>query len=371
MNSGGYFSAEDVRSAAQGQWVGVLGGLGVRTDLLRPRHGPCPGCGGRDRFRFDDLGGTGSFLCSQGGGEVLAGDGIALLAHCLNVEWKEAVQRLGEYLGLRAQGGGPRREAGPAVSAAPTAKENKRPEVDEAALWEFTRGVPELDRSFFSRRSKVDPKTVDAASFLEYLYAPGERVLVFTDWRSQGDFLFEAGGRGGFRLSAQRGVKAVRSALPAGGENGVWYLVQPVTGGWEVNQKHLQGSDQPAKWTRRSEVNVTAWRYLVLENDTIPEKEWLKVLGNLPFPLAAMYTSGGRSVHALVRWEMGSKPEWDRLRDIVRRVLCPLGADPGAMSAVRLSRLPGCRRGNGMQELIYLNPSPEAQEVRMMREVRP
>jgi hypothetical protein len=368
--SGGYFAAADVRRAAQGQWVSVLGAFGVRTELLRPRHGPCPGCGGRDRFRFDDLAGTGSFLCSQGGGEVLAGDGISLLAHCLNIQWKEAVQKLGHHLGLKSQGGGHRREAGPAVAPAPEARENKRPEVDEAALWEFTHGVPDIDREFFSRRSKVDVRGVDPASFLESLYRHGERVLIFTDWRSQGDFLYEAGGRGGFRLSAQRGVRAVPSALPGGGENGVWFLVQPVTGTWEVNQKHLQGSAEPAKWTRRSEVNVTAWRYLVLENDTIPEADWLKVLANLPFPLAALYTSGRRSVHALVKWEMGSKPEWDRLRDIVRRLLCPLGADPGALSAVRLSRLPGCRRGKGMQELIYLNPNPESVEVRMLREER-
>jgi len=41
---------------------------------LSGRHCPCPMCGGRDRFRFDDKDGRGTFYCSGCG----AGDGVAL-----------------------------------------------------------------------------------------------------------------------------------------------------------------------------------------------------------------------------------------------------------------------------------------------------
>ena len=37
--------------------------------------GTCPMCGGKDRFRFDDKGGRGTWICSQCG----AGDEIELV----------------------------------------------------------------------------------------------------------------------------------------------------------------------------------------------------------------------------------------------------------------------------------------------------
>jgi len=97
----------------------------------------------------------------------------------------------------------------------------------------------------------------------------------------------------------------------------------------------------------------------------------------MPLPIVAMYSSGGRSVHALVRANAASKPEWDELRDVMSQWLCPLGADGGALSAVRLSRLPGCYREGKkdkdgrlakfaepkMQELIWLNPKARARPL--------
>ena len=66
--------AANVKAAATGRWPGILAELGVPESALRNRHGPCPGCGGRDRFRFDNRDGRGTFICSQGGNDELAGD---------------------------------------------------------------------------------------------------------------------------------------------------------------------------------------------------------------------------------------------------------------------------------------------------------
>lgn len=44
----------DVRTAAAGRWRAILLSLGVNERALSGKHGPCPLCGGRDRFRFDD-----------------------------------------------------------------------------------------------------------------------------------------------------------------------------------------------------------------------------------------------------------------------------------------------------------------------------
>ena len=68
------------KAAARGQWQMLLPALGISEEHLSGRHGPCPGCGGKDRFRFDDKD-DGRWICSQGGGSPASGDGIDLLIH--------------------------------------------------------------------------------------------------------------------------------------------------------------------------------------------------------------------------------------------------------------------------------------------------
>jgi putative DNA primase/helicase len=60
---------------ARDRWREILPQLGVETRFLTNKHGPCPLCGGRDRFRFDDKDGSGSYYCNQCG----AGVGIIML----------------------------------------------------------------------------------------------------------------------------------------------------------------------------------------------------------------------------------------------------------------------------------------------------
>jgi hypothetical protein len=368
-----YYSISDVRVSAQGRWRDVLGRFGVRGGLLEGRHGPCPGCGGKDRFRFDDLGGAGTFVCSQGSGDLLSGDGLKLLGHVKGWDWKRCVKEVGDMLNVAVRSGRPSKvDVG--VAPEPRSDPAPRPEIDEAAVAECTRGVPAVDKWWLSRRSPVDVAGMNAGEFLSAVFAPGERVLVFTSQLSQGDFLWWCG-RGGWRLSQERGVRATASALPEGGPDGVWYLVQPVTGQWVVNATTKWDAESrtrsvQGKWTRRSQPNVTAWRHFVLESDVLPEAVWLRVLAALALPIVAIYSSGKRSMHALVRFPVACKAEWDAARNMLRQIVCPLGADPGALSAVRLSRLPGCRRGHRMQELIYLDPSAAGRAIELMPEVR-
>lgn len=214
-------------------------------------------------------------------------------------------------------------------------------------------------------RMQVEDPRATAALFLETMYALGDRVLVFTSFYSQGDFLVEIGGATR-RMGDKPGVAAVPSPLPTGGREGVWFLTAPSDGAW----KPVPDVENP-RMGRRHEACVTRFPFVLLESDHAPEALWLRALMLLPVPIAALYTSGGKSVHALVRLDCAAKAEFDRCRDIVRAVLCPLGADGAAMTAVRLSRLPGClrlgkRNPDGykrfdsprLQRLIYLNPNP-------------
>lgn len=65
----------ELREQAKGRWRSILPQLGVSPKFLENRQGPCPICGGKDRFRFDDKDGEGTWYCNACG----AGDGTRLI----------------------------------------------------------------------------------------------------------------------------------------------------------------------------------------------------------------------------------------------------------------------------------------------------
>jgi hypothetical protein len=383
----GYFPVSAVLQAARGRWRDVLGRFGVKVELLSAGHGPCPGCGGRDRFRFDDQDGDGTFICSQGGGGNLAGNGLALMVHCTGWDWKVCVERVGALLlpdsarvgdvGDSGSNPMPRSIYGDDVAPMPQPPvRQKRPLFDPSALEGFVKACPAfVNEEWLLARSPVALPAVNeqgretAELFLRSIYEPGERVLVFTSYWSQGDFLWDGQG---WRLAAVPDVPAVRSELPTGGPEGVWFLNQPVDGAWHINP-----SGKEAKLGRRHSACVTRWPFLVLESDVAAPDLWLRAVALLPLAVAAIYTSGGRSIHALVRLDAEDKPTFDWARDELAQVLCPLGADAAAMTAVRLTRLPGMLRHGGkdaegklrryerprLQRLLWLNPGAEIKPI--------
>jgi hypothetical protein len=83
--------AEGIHRCLADQWPLTLVRLGIPIKALRNKHGPCPGCGGTDRFRFDhERRGKGSFWCNN----VKSGDGFALLQHVYGWSFTEAVARV-------------------------------------------------------------------------------------------------------------------------------------------------------------------------------------------------------------------------------------------------------------------------------------
>lgn len=83
---------------ANGNWHSILTRLGVPAEFLVNRHGSCPACGGKDRFRFDDKQGKGTFICGQMDG--LSGDGITLVQHLFDCDFKTAIQHVKGALGI-------------------------------------------------------------------------------------------------------------------------------------------------------------------------------------------------------------------------------------------------------------------------------
>jgi hypothetical protein len=189
------------------------------------------------------------------------------------------------------------------------------------------------------------PVNCSADEFLSAIFEPAEKTLIFNSYRSQG-YLWPD--------------KALDEFARTYWPDGTWFLCNPVDGLSHINQR-LQ------RYSRRSMEAVTSWRYAVLECDHEPKETWLpvwlKILVQLPLPIVAVTDSAGRSVHALVRVDAASKEAWDNYKCSMLRRVVQLGADDGALSAVRLTRLPNTYRGDRCQELLYLNPAAQGAPI--------
>jgi putative DNA primase/helicase len=75
--------------------TGILPTLGIGESFLTGRHGPCPLCGGKDRWRWDNLEGRGTWICSKCG----AGDGIALVMQKHGWDFRQAAKQIETIIG--------------------------------------------------------------------------------------------------------------------------------------------------------------------------------------------------------------------------------------------------------------------------------
>lgn len=91
-------SLEKTRDAARGKWRGILVHFGIDEGFLKNEHGPCPLCGGKDRFRFDDMEGDGTWYCN--GCDVPAGTGMQLLMRFKNWPFDKAAREVDGILGV-------------------------------------------------------------------------------------------------------------------------------------------------------------------------------------------------------------------------------------------------------------------------------
>lgn len=86
---------EPLRDRMRGRWHGILPLLGVPNRFLTGKHQPCPMCGGKDRARFDNKDGNGTWICSHCG----AGDGVALVMKLNGWDFKTAAERIEAVVG--------------------------------------------------------------------------------------------------------------------------------------------------------------------------------------------------------------------------------------------------------------------------------
>jgi hypothetical protein len=217
------------------------------------------------------------------------------------------------------------------LKSAPAAALPRKVVFQPAVLQRVARLLPQVNAEYLRARSRLRPEVQTPATFLLRLYEPGESVLVFNKEKSQGLHV----------CTCTQPPHDTRSLdhLVHGNPDGVWFLGNPVDGEFHPNPR------EGGLLSRRSEESVTSWRYLVLESDKAEAQPWLAALVQMPLRIAAIYTSGRRSIHALIRVDATSKADWDAKVQLLKPLLTILGGDPRSMTAVRLTRLPGCYRG--------------------------
>ena len=162
---------EPLKDRAVGRWHGILPSLGIPSKALTNRHGPCPMCGGKDRFRFDDKGGRGTWFCSNCG----AGDGIELVKRFQNCEFPDAARLIEQHIGTAPVIGTGKRQA-------PTDGQKRQEMID---LWNRSRPITPDDHagrylhartglSEFPPCLRYSPDERYAEAWLETVLAPGD-----------------------------------------------------------------------------------------------------------------------------------------------------------------------------------------------------
>jgi hypothetical protein len=95
--------ANTIREQARGRWREILPQLGMDLPASAKQHGPCPTCGGKDRFRFDDQEGKGTWFCNQC--QPQAGDGFGLVQNVRGCDFPHALQLVADALGYQPLNG--------------------------------------------------------------------------------------------------------------------------------------------------------------------------------------------------------------------------------------------------------------------------
>lgn len=145
------------------RWHSILPQLGVAPNFLTGKQTPCPLCGGRDRFRFDNKEGRGTYFCNSCG----AGDGVQLAMMALGTPFRETANRLREIAIGAVE-----------VKAKPSMSEEQRLNALRET-WKSSRVItPEDDAGRYLTSRGLPAPFSDALRFVPKLKVTGEKVKV-------------------------------------------------------------------------------------------------------------------------------------------------------------------------------------------------
>lgn len=166
-----------------GRWRSILPALGIDPRFLTGKNCPCPICGGKDRFRFDNKRGDGTWICTH----CRAGQGAKLAMLFLGItDYKTIAERIEAVIGEA-----PRERARPDLS-----EEVKRAALtrlwrssgmvrtgDPVDLWMRRRGIllsafPACLRTHHGLRHSGPPVTVHPGMLAKVSDPAGKSVMI-------------------------------------------------------------------------------------------------------------------------------------------------------------------------------------------------
>ena len=104
-------------------------------------------------------------------------------------------------------------------------------------------------------------------------------------------------------------------------------------------------------------INVTRWKYCLIESDTDSIERQYALLKEMNLPIVFLVNSGGKSLHAITRVDAENAQQYKaRVRELYdfckKNGLTP---DEQDKNESRFSRLPGVKRGNNWQYIVDRN----------------
>jgi hypothetical protein len=251
-----------------------------------------------------------------------------------------------------------RQAYGRAYASSSDGRREQAAEYAPQALAERASRVPaEVNSDWLRDHSPMSVDLDSPGEFIESgIYARGERVMVVNRLNEWKGYIWEVG-----LPTWPRNQYTELEAYLEGIKEGAWFHVCPITG-TEINKSY------------RSEANITSFRYVLMESDKAPKDLWIRLLAQLPVPIVAIYDSGGKSIHALVRVPASSGEELREEIKHCKRKFVPLGLDDKSNRVVQLTRLPGVLRwhrdkvtgrvkGGAFQRLLWLNPNANGSPI--------
>ena len=189
--------------------------------------------------------------------------------------------------------------------------------------------------------------TEDLIKYLELLFRPDEHVAYVTNEV----YLTEDGKwvpqKGCYDRTAGELINSLRKHPDDLGytigdwkeEAGAWIRFNPVDGTGVKNE------------------NVTAFRYALVESDTLPIQEQDELYRRFELPIIALVYSGGKSLHAIVKVDAQNADEYYQRVNFLYDFLEKNGLDIDKQNRnpSRLSRMPGVTRNGKAQYLAATN----------------
>lgn len=175
-------------------------------------------------------------------------------------------------------------------------------------------------------------------SFVNCMYCQTDKLYVGPELSASAEHIYTA--------------RQLSSAAPPAHK----FVINPLSGDLALKKDQLGTS-------YRCDNAVSAYRYMLIEMDGVPWQKqvqiWTTIVREELLPVAAVYYSGSKSIHALIRLTgCKTRQDWE---DVVTcnfypRIAVPLGADSQCRNPSRFSRVPGAQEeGRGVQWLLYLS----------------